>query len=56
MKNQTVNYYFFQTDFSERLSEFDDFCERQIGLESVVDDILQSADVADDDAVMVDCF
>jgi hypothetical protein len=42
-------------DFKARLEDFNDFCENQIGLESLIDDILQSAkDVSAIDGI--DCF
>ena len=45
----------FEIDFDKKLKEFDEFCENQIGLESLLDDIVQaSMDASAIDGI--DCF
>ena len=45
----------FEIDFNAKLEEFDEFCENQIGLESLLDDIVQaSKDASAIDGI--DCF
>ena len=46
---------FFEFDLDLKLREFDEFCENQIGLESLLDDVVQSSmDASTIDGV--DCF
>jgi len=46
---------FFEFDFGLKLKEFDEFCENQIGIESLLDDVIQSSmDASALDGV--DCF
>ncbi len=46
---------FFEFDLGLKLKEFDEFCENQIGLESLLDDVIQSSmDASALDGV--DCF